>query len=185
MDMFNYRKRLFYPLHTEKPDPEFARILLDGYGGKDGELTSIAQYLAHRPLMPNRCVRELYGLIAAEELSHLEIIGAAILKLEGKLGYTNSRGKPWRTLYVEEATSPLEILEIDIALERRASDLYRRQLQIAGDGGIKKLLNFLIAREEVHKKLLLKAQGLIEREAPQDQFNELIYDYRMSLQVLE
>ncbi|SPF49880.1 fragment of manganese-dependent catalase (part 1/2) [Candidatus Desulfosporosinus infrequens] len=37
--MFNYRKRLFYPVHVERQDPIFAKVLLEHYAGRDSELS--------------------------------------------------------------------------------------------------------------------------------------------------
>lgn len=184
--MFNYRKRLFYPVHVERQDPIFAKVLLEHYAGRDSELSSVIQYLNHRSNMSNRYVRELLGLIAAEELGHMEIISVAINKLGGRsLTCANSEGAPWLINFIDQSVDPINMLQVDVQAETRASQLYRQHLEMTSDPNMKRMINFLIGREEVHKRLLQKALTLIRETGSQEEFNELIYDYKMSLQVLE
>ena len=184
--MFNYRKHLFYPIHVERRDPIFAKVLLEHYAGRNSELSSSIQYLNHRSNMSNRYIRELLGLIAAEELGHMELISVAILKLGGPpLTCINSQGAPWVINYIDQSIEPFEILQVDVQAETRASLLYRQHLELTTDPNMKRMINFLITREEVHKRLLQKAQRLICEANSSEEFNELIYEYKMSLQVLE
>lgn len=180
--MFGYRKRHFYPVYVEKPDPEFGGILLEHYSGKNCELSTAVQYLNHRSNMPNRYLSELLGLIAAEELSHMETIAVAIKKLGLVPGYINLMdisGHP------QESFDPLVMLRVDIESENRELAFYKSHLNVTNDPGLQKMLKFLWRREDVHRHLLVKAQKLIQVDKNPEQFNELIYDYRMSLQVLE
>ena len=184
--MFNYRKRLFYPVHVERQDPAFAKVLLEHYAGRDSELSSSLQYLSHRSNMSNRYVRELLGLIAAEELGHMEIIAVAINKLGGQsLTYVNSEGAPWVINFIDQSVDSVIMLQLDLQAETRACDLYQQHLEMTGDPNMKRMINFLIGREEVHKRLLQKALALIRKTGSPEEFNELIYDYKISLQILE
>lgn len=183
--MFSYRKRLLYPVTVERRDPLFAQEMQEHYGGRDAEFTAVSQYLNHRSNMSNRYVKELLGMIAAEEASHLEMIGLTISKLGGTPAYVNAQGVPWHMEYVDQGFDPVEMLQADIEAETRTHDLYSRHLQMTYDPGIKKLINFLAGREEVHRHLCQKAQKMIAKDASQDQFAHLIYEYKMSLQVLE
>jgi len=136
--------------------------------------------------MSNRYVRELLGLFAAEELGHMEIIAVAILKLGGPpLTCVNSQGAPWVINYIDQSVDSIAILQMDVKAEARACHLYRKHLELTSDPHMKRMINFLISREEVHKRLLEKAQMLIRDSGSPEDFNELIYDYKMSLQVLE
>lgn len=70
---------------VSKPDPRFARILLEAFGGANGELTSAMQYFVqafscHNPF-PDKY--DMLMDIATEELTHLEIVGATIQMLLG------------------------------------------------------------------------------------------------------
>jgi len=184
--VFNYRKQLFYPIHVERQDPMFAKVLLDHYAGRNSELSSSIQYLNHRFNMSNRYVRELLGLFAAEELGHMEIIAAAIIKLGGPpLKCVNSQGAPWVINYIDQSVDSITVLQVDVQAETRAGHLYQQHLELTNDPNMKQMINFLIVREEVHKQLLQKAQILIRDSGSPEDFNELIYDYKMSLQVLE
>ena len=186
MGVYNYRKRFFYPIHVERPDPAFAKLLLEHYGGKDGELSQITQYLNHQANVSNRFVRELLGLIAAEELAHLEILSAVINKLEGELiRFVNEQGESWKVEYVDQSTDPLEMLRADIDLEIRSRSLYEKHLAMARDPGVRKILGFIARREGIHQTLLIRSRRFLVEGVPLEQFNGIIYDYKMSLQVLE
>ena len=184
--MFIFRKQLFYPIHVERQDPIFAKVLLEHYAGRNSELSSSIQYLNHRSNISNRYLRELLGLFAAEELGHMEIIGAAITKLGGNsLKCVNSQGAPWVINYIDQSVDCNAILKVEVQAETRASNLYQQHLGMTSDPNMKRMINFLIGREDVHKRLLQRAQILISDTGLSEDYNELIYDYKMSLQVLE
>lgn len=184
--MFNFRKQIFYPVHVERQDLTFAKVLLEHYAGRNSELSSSIQYINHRSNISNRYIRELLGLFAAEELGHMEIIAAAIKKLGGPpLTCVNSQGAPWGITYIDQSVDYSTVLQADVQAETRAGRLYQQHLGLTSDPNMKRMINFLIGREEVHKRLLQKAQILIRDTGSPEDFNELIYDYKMSLQVLE
>ncbi len=186
MKVFKYHKRLFYPIHVERQDPTFAKVLTEHYAGIDSELSSALQYFNQRSNISNRHVRELLGLIAAEELGHMELISVAIHKLGGPpLTLENSQGMPWKTNHIDQSSDIMNILQVDIQAETRASSLYQQHLKLTNDLYMKKMIRFLITREKLHKYLLKKAQTLMLRNGSPEEFNELIYAYKMSLQVLE
>lgn len=184
--MFNFRKQLFYPVHVAERDPNFAKTLLNHYAGRNSELSSAIQYLNNCSNISNRYVRELFGLFAAEELGHMELIAAAILKLGGPpLKCINAQGAPWTLNYIDQSVDPDAVLQAAVQAENRAGLLYRKHLELTDDPNMIKMINFLVSREEVHKRLLQKAQMLIREHGSPEAFNELIYEYKMSLQVLE
>ncbi|WP_294476397.1 manganese catalase family protein [uncultured Bacteroides sp.] len=83
--MFYHVKELQFNARVSKPDPRFARILLEAFGGANGELTSALQYFVqafscHNPY-PDKY--DMLMDIATEELAHLEIVGATIQMLLG------------------------------------------------------------------------------------------------------
>jgi Mn-containing catalase len=65
------------------PDPRFARLLLDQFGGPNGELKAAMQYFVQafqcRHVYPDKY--DMLMDIATEEFSHLEIVGATITML--------------------------------------------------------------------------------------------------------
>jgi len=184
--VFNFRKQLFYPIHVDRQDPALAKVLLDHYAGRNSELSSAIQYLNHRSNISNRYIRELLGLFAAEELGHMELISTAIIKLGGPpLKCVNSQGAPWGTHYIDQSVEAIAVLQVDVQTENRCCQLYQQHLELASDPNMRLMINFLIRRGEVHKRLLQKAQLLIRDTRPSEDFNELIHEYKMSLQVLE
>lgn len=54
--MWNYEKRLQYPVNITKPNAKIAQIIMSQYGGPDGEMGASMRYLSQRYSMPNRKV---------------------------------------------------------------------------------------------------------------------------------
>ncbi len=184
--MYNYRKRFFYPIHVERLDPNLAKLLLEHYGGKDGELTQVLQYLNHQANMSNRFLKELLGLIAAEELAHLETFATVISKLSNQpSSYVSSKGQNWDIGNVNQDVDQEAMLKADIALEIRSRVLLEKQLSRTTDPGVKRLLNFLARREGIHQNLLKRSLKILTEGGSSEQYMEIIYDYKMSLQVLD
>ena len=52
--MWNYEKRLQYPVNITKPNAKIAQIIMSQYGGPDGEAAASLRYLSQRYSMPNR-----------------------------------------------------------------------------------------------------------------------------------
>jgi len=46
--MWNYEKRLQYPVNITKPCPKTASLIISQFGGPDGELAASLRYLSHR-----------------------------------------------------------------------------------------------------------------------------------------
>ena len=58
--MFQYEKKLQYPINVKRPNPALAKIVITQYGGPDGELGASLRYLSQRFTMP---YPELKGLL--------------------------------------------------------------------------------------------------------------------------
>lgn len=184
--MYSYRKRFFYPIHVEKPDPALAKQLLDHYGGKYGELTQVVQYLNHQVNIDSRYLRELLGLITAEELAHLETLSAMIIKLGGEVKrLTDHNETSWSLTCVNQYSEQEKILRANIALEKKARIAYENHASMTQDLGVKRLLSFLARREAIHHKLLIRCHKVLIEDGTAEQYMEIIYDYKMSLQVLD
>jgi Mn-containing catalase len=81
--MFHHVKELQFNARVSKPDPRFAALLLEQFGGGNGELKAAMQYFV-QAFGARKPYPEIYDLlmdIATEELSHLEIVGATITML--------------------------------------------------------------------------------------------------------
>lgn len=79
--MFSYEKMLQYPVNIKNPNPKYAQIVLEQYGGPDGELGASLRYLSQRFSMPYPELKGLLTDIGTEELGHLEMIGAIYLTI--------------------------------------------------------------------------------------------------------
>lgn len=79
--MWNYERRLQYPVNITKPNARIAQIIISQYGGPDGEAAASFRYLSQRFSMPYRKVAGLLTDIGTEELAHLEMVGAIVRQL--------------------------------------------------------------------------------------------------------
>ncbi len=79
--MWQYDKKLQYPVRIKNPDPRAAQIIISQYGGPDGELGASLRYLSQRYTMPNGKLKGLLTDVATEELGHLEMISAMVYQL--------------------------------------------------------------------------------------------------------
>lgn len=52
--MWNYEKRLQYPVNITRCDPKAAMVIMSQYGGPDGEIGASMRYLSQRYSMENR-----------------------------------------------------------------------------------------------------------------------------------
>lgn len=81
--MFYHSKKLQFNARVSKPDPRFARLLLEQFGGGNGELKAAMQYFVQafscRNPYPDKY--DMLMDIATEEFGHLEIVGATITML--------------------------------------------------------------------------------------------------------
>lgn len=58
--MWQYQKKLQYPINIKKPNPKLASLIMSQYGGPDGEIGASLRYLSQRFAMP---YAELKGLL--------------------------------------------------------------------------------------------------------------------------
>ena len=72
--MWNYEKRLQFPVNIKETNPEIAKIIITQYGGPDGELSASMRYLAQRYTMPYNAVAGVLTDIGREasEMFHSE-----------------------------------------------------------------------------------------------------------------
>ena len=68
--MWNYEKRLQYPIKITQTNPKAAQIIISQFGGPDGELAASMRYLSQRYTMPYGEVTGLLTDIGTEESVH-------------------------------------------------------------------------------------------------------------------
>ena len=200
--MFMHNKRLMYTVRVSEPDPKLASLILEQFGGPDGELD------------PGR--KDMLLDIATEELSHLEVVGSIVCMLNagvkgrmaegtepaellrtitgggeshttsllygGGVALVNSAGVPWSGAYVDSRTEPTADLRSNIAAEARAKIIYERLINITPDPDVRDALGFLMTREIAHQKSFEKALYAIEANFPpgklpgRPEFTDVYYD---------
>ena len=79
--MWNYEKRLQYPVKITQTNPKIAQIIISQFGGPDGELAASMRYLSQRYTMPYKEVTGTLTDIGTEELAHMEMICAIVYQL--------------------------------------------------------------------------------------------------------
>ena len=176
--MYHHVKKLMYTVRVDAPDPAFGNMLLEQFGGANGELAAAMQYSVQGLNCEDPERKDLLMDIGTEELSHLEIVGAlARLHLKpmkfdreaaerdpliaiaggGGVGLFNSQGNPWTADYLK-VTGELDVdLRSNIAAEARAKIVYERLINFTDDPGTKDALQFLMTREITHMKAFTAA----------------------------
>ena len=76
--MWNYEKRLQYPINITQPNAQIAQVIMSQYGGPDGEMGASMRYLSQRFAMPNRQAMGMLTDIGTEELAHLEMVATIV-----------------------------------------------------------------------------------------------------------
>lgn len=79
--MFSHNKRLQYTLRVSECNPGLANLLLEQFGGPQGELAAACRYFTQALSEDDAGRKDMLFDIATEELSHLEIIGTMVAML--------------------------------------------------------------------------------------------------------
>jgi Mn-containing catalase len=79
--MFMHNKRLQYTVRVSEPNPKLASMMLEQFGGADGELAAAMRYFTQGLGEDDAGRKDLLLDIATEELSHLEVIGSIVAML--------------------------------------------------------------------------------------------------------
>lgn len=181
--MYHHVKELMYTVRVDVPDPRFGTMLLEQFGGANGELAAAMQYSVQGINCEDPERKDLLMDIGTEELSHLEVIGVLTrMHLKptkhkrnaaeadpliaviggGGVALRNSAGNPWTADYLK-VTGELDVdLRSDIAAEARAKITYERLMEFTDDRGTLDALQFLMTREITHMKaftLALESMG--------------------------
>ena len=171
--MYHHIKKLMYTVRVDEPDPAFGNMLLEQFGGANGELAAAMQYSIQGLNCEDAARKDLLMDIGTEELSHLEIVGSlARMHLKpvksireeaeadpliaiaggGGVNLFNSMGNPWTADYLK-ITGELDVdLRSNIAAEARAKIVYERLINFCRDAGTKDALQFLMTREITHMR---------------------------------
>ena len=102
--MFQYEKRLQYPVKIKTPNPKYASIIVSQLGGPDGEIGASLRYLTQRIAMPYDKVVGILTDVGVEELAHFEMISAILYQLTRSLSYDEIKKSGFDTYFVDHTT---------------------------------------------------------------------------------
>ena len=169
--MWNYEKRLQFPVKITNTCPKTARLIISQFGGPDGELAASMRYLSQRYSMPCKKIGGLLTDNGTEELGHLEMICAIIYQLTKNMTVDDARTAGFDAYYIDHTAAvwpqaaggiPFNACEFqskgdaitdlteDLAAEQKARTTYDNLLRIITDPDVRAPLQFLRAREIVH-----------------------------------
>ena len=180
--MWEYEKRLQFPVKIKNPDARAAKVIISQYGGPDGELGASLRYLSQRFSMPYPQVSGLLTDIGTEELAHLEMIGAILYQLTKGLDIPEIKdsgfdtyfvdhtlgvypqaaaGVPYTAAFMQSKGDPVTDLMEDMAAEQKARTTYDNILKLVDDPDIIAPIKFLRQREIVHFQRFGEALGIV------------------------
>jgi Mn-containing catalase len=165
--MYHHLKELMYTVHIGVPDPRFGNMLLEQFGGANGELAAAMQYSVQGLNCDDPERKDLLMDIGTEELSHLKpskndrkaAHEDPLIAIAGGGGVAlfNSMGNAWTADYLK-ITGELDVdLRSNIAAEARAKIVYERLINFTDDPGTIDTLQFLMTREITHMKAFTAA----------------------------
>lgn len=169
--MWNYEKRLQYPVNITKTNPKMAQVIISQFGGPDGELAASMRYLSQRYTMPYREVMGTLTDIGTEELAHMEMISTIVYQLTKDLSPEEIKESGFDKYYVDHTLAlwpqaaggipfnacefqskgdPITDLFEDLAAEQKARTTYDNILRLVKDPEVCDPIRFLREREIVH-----------------------------------
>ena len=169
--MWNYEKRLQFPVNITKTCPKTARLIISQFGGPDGELAASMRYLSQRYSMPCRKIGGLLTDIGTEELAHMEMICAMVYQLTKNVTVEEAKTAGFDAYYIDHTAAlwpqaaggiPFNACEFqskgdaitdlteDLAAEQKARTTYDNLIRMIDNPEVREPLKFLRAREIIH-----------------------------------
>lgn len=181
--MWNYEKRLQYPVKIKNPNPKYAQIIVSQLGGPDGEIGASLRYLTQRIAMPYSKIVGILTDVGTEELAHVEMITAILYQLTRNLKPDEIVKSGFDTYFVDHTTGIYPVaasgfpysasqfqskgdviadLNEDLAAEQKARVTYDNILRLVDDPDVCDAIKFLRAREVVHYQRFADALGIAQ-----------------------
>lgn len=181
--MWNYEKRLQYPVKIKQTNAKLAQVIISQFGGPDGELSASMRYLSQRYTMPYNEVTGILTDIGTEELAHMEIVSAIIYQLTKNLSIEEIKesgfdkyyvdhtlalwpqaasGTPFTSTFFQSKGDPITDLFEDLAAEQKARTVYDNILRLVKDPDVADPIKFLRQREVVHFQRFGEALRIVQ-----------------------
>ena len=198
--MWNYEKRLQYPVKITQPNAKIAQVIMSQYGGPDGEMGASLRYLSQRYSMTNRKVAGLLTDIGTEELAHLEIVASIVRQLTKGLSAKQleeagfapyyidhtaaiwpqaAGGIPFNACEFQSKGDPITDLTEDLAAEQKARTTYDNILRLVKDQEVCDPIRFLREREIVHFQRFGEGLRMIQEDLDSKNFYAFNPDFDM------
>ena len=189
--MFQYEKKLQYPVNIKTPNPKYASIIISQVGGPDGEIGASLRYLTQRISMPYSQIVGILTDVGVEELGHVEMVSAIIYQLTKNLTQEQIRQNGFDTYFVDHTTGVyptsasgfpytaaamaskgdvLADLHEDLAAEQKARVTYDNILRLVDDPDVCDAIKFLREREIVHYQRFAEALGIAQDKMDEKNF---------------
>ncbi len=189
--MWNYEKRLQFPVNITQTNPEIAQVIITQYGGPDGELSASMRYLAQRYTMPFNTVTGVLTDIGTEELAHFEMICTIVYQLTRDLTPAQLKESGFDKYYVDHTLAlwpqaaggiPFNACEFqskgdavtdlfeNMAAEQKARTTYDNILRLVKDAEIAEPIRFLRQREIVHFQRFGEALRIVQENLDSKNF---------------
>ena len=181
--MFQYEKKLQFPVKIKNPNPKYAQIIVSQLGGPDGEVGASLRYLTQRFAMPYDKVVGILTDVGVEELNHVEMVSTILYQLTRNLSPDEIVRSGFDTYFVDHTTGVYPVaasgypynaaqfqskgdviadLNEDLAAEQKARVTYDNILRLVDDPDVCDVIKFLRAREIVHYQRFCDALGIAQ-----------------------
>lgn len=189
--MWNYEKRLEFPVNIKEPNAKLAQVIISQFGGPDGELSASMRYLSQRYSMPYREVMGILTDIGTEELAHMEMVSTIVHQLTKDLtpdeivasGFDKyyvdhtvgvwpqaAGGIPFNACEFQVKGDPVTDLVEDLAAEQKARSTYENILRLVHDYDVAEPIRFLREREIVHFQRFGEALRIVQDRLDEKNF---------------
>ncbi|MBP3468398.1 MAG: manganese catalase family protein [Lachnospiraceae bacterium] len=189
--MWEYERRLQFPVKITKPNAKIAQVIISQYGGPDGEMGASMRYLSQRYATPYKEVAGVLTDIGTEELAHLEMVAAIVYQLTKDLSMEEIEASGFDKYYVDHTLGiwpqaaggiPFNACEFqskgdiitdlheDMAAEQKARTTYDNILRLVKDPEVCEPIKFLRERELVHYQRFGEALRLTQERLDSKNF---------------
>ncbi len=159
------------PIKVERPNIEYAKILIHDYAGTVSEDTAVHLYMYQNFLQYDEWAEfaEIIEKIAIVEMKHLELLGRTILKLGLNPIYAtfsseNNNIIYWGSENVDYTDRLKQMLRADIVAETEAIKQYKLHWKIIEDKYIRALIERILEDEEEHLRIFEKLYSIVKKE---------------------
>ena len=181
--MWNYEKRLQFPVNIKEPNAKLAQVIISQYGGPDGEMGASMRYLSQRYSMPYKEVVGVLNDIGTEELAHMEMVSAIVHQLTRNLTPEQIKASGFDTYFVDhtvglwpQAASGMPFTSVcfqskgdaitdlteNMAAEQKARTTYDNIIRLADDPDVLDPIRFLRQREINHFQRFGEALRIVQ-----------------------